>query len=206
MGRRGAALREHILHTAKDVFLEEGYEHVSMDEIALRSETTKRSLYAHFENKEALFLAVLDLVRALHLARVRTPADYAQAAITQYCGKFMETVLSERPVQMCRLAITEAGRFPEAAASLHAAMFGTAEAHIARHLITHYGLKPARARKAAQQLVGRLLYPHWLRAMMGVSAPLSSWTREPKVSRDVDMKAVREAVGEMMEEIKPMKQ
>jgi AcrR family transcriptional regulator len=63
--RRGDKLREHILWTAKDVFLELGFERASMDVVAARAATSKRSLYAHFESKDKLFLAVVDIAREL---------------------------------------------------------------------------------------------------------------------------------------------
>jgi len=78
MARRGDQLREHILSIAKDVFLEMGFERASMDVVAARAETSKRSLYAHFANKEKLFLAVVDLVRGLFLSRLRMPGDYSK--------------------------------------------------------------------------------------------------------------------------------
>ena len=71
MARRGDKLREHILWTAKDVFLEMGFERASMDVVASRAETSKRSLYAHFNSKEKLYLAVIDLVRGLFLSKLR---------------------------------------------------------------------------------------------------------------------------------------
>src|SRR5580698_6907535 len=52
MTRRGDTLREHILWTAKEVFLEMGFERASMDVVANRAQTSKRSLYAHFQSKE----------------------------------------------------------------------------------------------------------------------------------------------------------
>jgi AcrR family transcriptional regulator len=65
MGLRGGDLRDHILWTAKDLFLEVGYERASMDVVAERAATSKRSLYAHFESKDKLFLAVAELIRDL---------------------------------------------------------------------------------------------------------------------------------------------
>src|SRR5450755_3901656 len=44
MARRGDKLREHILWIAKEVFLEMGFERASMDLVARRAETSKRSL------------------------------------------------------------------------------------------------------------------------------------------------------------------
>ncbi|HWN56582.1 MAG TPA: helix-turn-helix domain-containing protein, partial [Methylomirabilota bacterium] len=47
--------RVAILEAAKNVFSEQGYELATMDDIAERAATTKRTVYAHFENKETLF-------------------------------------------------------------------------------------------------------------------------------------------------------
>ena len=63
--------RNSILLVAKDVFLETGYERASMDAVAARAGTLKRSLYAHFESKDKLFLAVLELIRELEADRAR---------------------------------------------------------------------------------------------------------------------------------------
>src|SRR6187402_1918546 len=106
MARRGDELREHILLVAKGVFLELGFERASMDEVASRADTSKRSLYAHFESKEKLFLAVLELVRSLFLARLKSPADYADKpaeALVLYCGRYLETLLFDTQIQMIRL-------------------------------------------------------------------------------------------------------
>ncbi len=51
MARRGEELREHILWAAKDVFLEMGFERASMDEVAARASTSKRSLYGAFRKQ-----------------------------------------------------------------------------------------------------------------------------------------------------------
>src|SRR6184192_1078373 len=93
MARRGEALREHILDSAKLAFLVDGFERTSMDAIAARAETSKRSLYAHFPTKDALFLAVIERVRALFGARMHTPTQYADEpaeAVVRYCGRFLQ--------------------------------------------------------------------------------------------------------------------
>ena len=96
MGLRGGELREHILKAAKDVFLEMGYERASMDVVAARAETSKRTLYAHFESKDKLFLAVVDLVRELYLGRLKVPEDYSDdttEAVVLFCGRFLQLLL-----------------------------------------------------------------------------------------------------------------
>src|SRR5437764_9189298 len=96
--RRGEELRRHILFVAKDVFLETGYERASMDTVAARAGTSKRSLYAHFESKDNLFLAVLDLIRELYLGRLKTPDAYAAdpaEAVTLFCARFLQLMVWE---------------------------------------------------------------------------------------------------------------
>lgn len=46
--------RDKILHAARDLFLERGYEEVTMRAIAQAIEYTPTAIYHHFENKQAL--------------------------------------------------------------------------------------------------------------------------------------------------------
>lgn len=52
--------RERILNAAYSLFRQRGYTRVSIDEIASASGLTKRTLYSHFESKDALLEAVLE--------------------------------------------------------------------------------------------------------------------------------------------------
>ncbi len=52
--------RNSILDAAVKTFQKEGYENASMDRIAEVAKASKRTVYNHFESKEALFHAVLD--------------------------------------------------------------------------------------------------------------------------------------------------
>jgi AcrR family transcriptional regulator len=86
-----------------------------MDVIARRAETTKRTLYAHFTDKEALFLAVFEFLKGFFLNRLRTPDEYSKdptQALVLFCGRFMETLLFEGAIRMCRICAAESARFP----------------------------------------------------------------------------------------------
>ncbi|GGI45795.1 TetR family transcriptional regulator [Paenibacillus marchantiophytorum] len=64
--------KEKIIHAAVDVFSENGYHRASMDEIALRANVAKGTLYYHFPGKAQLFKTlvvegfqeVIDKIRA----------------------------------------------------------------------------------------------------------------------------------------------
>lgn len=55
-----AEKHRQILDAAVAVFQDLGYASTSMDCIAARANVSKRTVYNHFENKEALFHAILD--------------------------------------------------------------------------------------------------------------------------------------------------
>jgi AcrR family transcriptional regulator len=201
MARRGEELREHILFTAKDVFLETGFERASMDTLAARAATSKRTLYAHFESKDKLFLAVVDLVRELYLDRLRTPAEYAQddaEAVVLYCGRFLQMLLWEPTVRMCRLGIAEAERLPEASARYHEAIFDSAHRRLADHLDLRYGLPPADCTRIADELIGRTLHPRFLRALFGTEELPAERPEKETIAADVDLTPIRAAVAALL--------
>jgi TetR/AcrR family transcriptional regulator len=59
--------RREILAAAAELFSENGYHNVSMDEIARRAEFGKGTLYKFFPNKEELFTALMfETIQGLH--------------------------------------------------------------------------------------------------------------------------------------------
>jgi AcrR family transcriptional regulator len=53
-------LRQQILSTAKNLFIQQGYHGLSMRQIAEALGVSKAALYYHFRDKEELLLAILD--------------------------------------------------------------------------------------------------------------------------------------------------
>ena len=52
--------RLQILDTAEKMFYEVGVEHTTMDQLAAQAGVSKRTVYNHFENKDALFAAIIE--------------------------------------------------------------------------------------------------------------------------------------------------
>jgi AcrR family transcriptional regulator len=201
--RRGSRLREHILMAAKDVFLEMGFERASMDVVAGRAETSKRSLYAHFESKEKLFLAVIEMVRGLFLSRVRIPGDYSEKpaeALTKFCGRFLEVLLYESQIRMIRVSMAEAERFPAQAAQYFDVLFTQVHARLSAYLKTTFRLSSRASDEAAHNLLGRVLYPRFPRALFGLDKLAKSFDREA-LSPDFDLKPIRKAVADLIESL-----
>jgi AcrR family transcriptional regulator len=201
MARRGDALREHILLTAKDVFLEMGFERASMDVLAARAATSKRTLYAHFESKDKLFLAVVDLVRELYLDKLKTPGDYAEdtvEAVVLFCGRFLQMLLWGPVLRTCRLGIAEADRLPEASARYHDAIFTTAHERLAAFLTERRRIPPPTSADIAGELVGRTVYPRFVRALFGVEELATEWPDEASIAADLDLAPIRRAVAALL--------
>jgi AcrR family transcriptional regulator len=200
--RRGIKLREHILWIAKDVFLEMGFERASMDMVAGRAESSKRSLYAHFESKEKLFLAVIELVRGLFINRLKMPGDYSEKpteALVMFCDRYLEILLYEKSIQMCRLTMAEASRFPEGASQYFDVLFTQVHAFLSTYLKTTFGLSTRASAEAAHRLLGQILYPQFPRALFGIDQ-LAESIDAARV-QDLDLKPIRKIVADLIESL-----
>lgn len=199
MSRRGNDLREHILYAAKNVFLEMGFERSSMDVIAARAQTSKRTLYAHFESKEKLYLAIIELIREISLSSFKTPGEYSDdptEALVLFCGRYLEGLLLVWTIQMCRMSIAEAERFPEGAARYFDVIFSIPHERLSAYLGETFGLPAAASAEAAQKLLGRISYPLFPRALFGLGTLSEQWN--DSIRADFDLAPVREAVMELI--------
>ncbi|MBU1356366.1 MAG: TetR/AcrR family transcriptional regulator [Candidatus Edwardsbacteria bacterium] len=58
--REKLARRSEILKAARRIFAEKGLHETTLDEIAVKAELAKGTIYGHFENKDDLFFSVLE--------------------------------------------------------------------------------------------------------------------------------------------------
>jgi AcrR family transcriptional regulator len=198
--RRGEQLRRHILLVAKDVFLETGYERASMDTVAMRAETSKRSLYAHFESKDKLFLAVLDLIRELYLSALKTPDAYAGdpvEAVTLFCGRFLQLMVWEPQVRTCRLSIAEAERLPGSSTAYFDRIFASTYERLSTYLAAQYAMEQAGSMALAEDLLDRAVLPRLMRTLLSVEDVIKDKDKpeDADLARDVDLTAIRRLVS-----------
>lgn len=182
--------------TAKDVFLELGFERASMDVVASRADTSKRSLYAHFGSKENLFSAIVELVRGLLLSRLGRPEDYGEdpvEALTVFCARYVEAITVSGSIQMFRLNAAEAAKFPAGAAQYFDIVFGEVETRVATYIAREFSSAPAESNLAAQAIIGQALFPRLPRAIFGLD-PLSGTFGE-SLSPDYDLAPLRLVVA-----------
>ncbi len=106
-----------ILDAAYRLFVERGLAGASIDEIARLAPVSKPTIYARFASKEELFTAVL-LQKADALTQVksyRVAGATIEERILSLVTVVMNAILAEDTVQVIRIAIAEARRFPELA-------------------------------------------------------------------------------------------
>jgi len=113
----GPAIRQ----AAADLFLAQGYQGTSMEEIAAAARVSKQTIYTHFADKEALFadlvLGNVDRVDAFvaSLAQAGPATEDVAARLRQVARAYLAIVIRPEVLQLRRLVIAEAGRFPELA-------------------------------------------------------------------------------------------
>ncbi len=122
---RSARKRRAILDAATEVFLKNGYLGTNMDEIAAASVVSKQTVYQHFANKEALFVAIVSSMTSEAsdtvlnaIPELDDDGDLAEYLV-DYAYRQLTVVLTPRLMQLRRLVISEVSRFPELAKVLY---------------------------------------------------------------------------------------
>jgi AcrR family transcriptional regulator len=116
---RSAVKRRAIVDAATTLFLRDGYLATSMDDIAGLAVVSKQTVYAQFVDKEKLFR---DVVTAI-VDEAATPV-FAEVSILPESGdlesdlrdlasRLLARVIQPQLLQLRRLVISEAARFPE---------------------------------------------------------------------------------------------
>lgn len=116
--KRGLERRGRIHEVAAAMFLERGYDGVSLDEIVKVVGGSKTNVYSHFGSKEGLFTAIVEdmcgnFLITLQGMEAATPDPAADLrAIAQ---ALLAVLLDAEHVAFQRLIIAESGRFPAVA-------------------------------------------------------------------------------------------
>ena len=190
--------REAILLAAKDVFSEQGYELATMDDIAERARTTKRTVYAHFENKETLFAAMVEHSAGVFmqfLGELDHGGSNYQAELERFANRFCELSTFRHAVQFQRVIIAESKRFPKLSRSVSTSIEGKASAMLARYLheLDRRGkLKVADPKIAAEQFLSITTGSIRLATLFGLIPPVAD--PNPSEPNRTHAKEIRRAI------------
>lgn len=124
---RSQEKRLAIIDAAKQLFLETGFGPTSMDAVAERAGVSKRTVYSHFESKEALFDSIMSQMCSTLGGAIQAQVDLMMSKAEQATGpdpnmpemlqvlgyRFLTLVTDPTDVALFRIIIGEASRFPQ---------------------------------------------------------------------------------------------
>jgi TetR/AcrR family transcriptional regulator, mexJK operon transcriptional repressor len=119
---RSSNRRERALAAGVELFLEHGFDNISMDAIAARAGISKTTLYAHFQDKLGLFRAAFeDRASALDFDLDQTmidPEAPAEETMTRVVTVILRDTTGDDALAFLRALVTENVRRPELLASV----------------------------------------------------------------------------------------
>lgn len=158
--RRDALVRQARLH-----FVEEGYAGTKMEPIAREAGVSTATLYAMFENKAALFAAVIDEASAdfaKRMASVKTCTGRARPRLNGFLIAYAEFICDPFVRAIFRLVMTERRRFESVATIFYEQAkqdFGTVLVKALAEMAAQGELKMEKPSWAASQLMGMVEHP-----------------------------------------------
>jgi AcrR family transcriptional regulator len=114
----GSSKGEQILQGAMKVFLKQGYANTSMDRVAAEAGVSKQTIYSHFQDKEGLFIALIERVTIRRLQREFQSELFQgepNTMLRRLAENFLEKTDDQEYIAVLRLVIAESARFPELA-------------------------------------------------------------------------------------------
>jgi TetR/AcrR family transcriptional regulator, mexJK operon transcriptional repressor len=111
-------LRGRILEAASGLFLAHGYGSTTIEAVAARAGISKRTFYHRFDDKAALFAAVVHEI----IEQIRPPPGVPlligatlRDVLRRLAGMILHAALSPQAVALHQLIMAESARFPELA-------------------------------------------------------------------------------------------
>jgi TetR/AcrR family transcriptional regulator, mexJK operon transcriptional repressor len=118
---RSARKRRLIMEAATTLFLRNGYQGTSMDDVAALAAVSKQTVYKNFTDKEGLFSEIIlgvattvDAFISLIADKLHDSEDLA-TDLPVLARQYLHSVMRPQVLQMRRLLVGEASRFPDLA-------------------------------------------------------------------------------------------
>jgi AcrR family transcriptional regulator len=161
-GAQSAQIEQRLRHVTVDLFLDRGFDAVSMEDVARAAGITKPTLYARYRDKNALFADAIIWT----LARYRSldsPADIdglePRQAMLEIARSALKRALHPEIARLNRLAMFEAPNFPHFAAEAYAATWSSTVKATTDILTAHLGRGESQLKliqRAATQFVAMI--------------------------------------------------
>ena len=105
---------DDILGSAVRLFVDRGFESVTLDDIAAAAHVTKRTIYTHIGDRTEVFLAAVERLGDRALRDVRP-----EAGLDELAQHVVRALYSDDAIGLHRLVIGESRRFPQLAARFY---------------------------------------------------------------------------------------
>ncbi|MEO1522725.1 MAG: TetR/AcrR family transcriptional regulator [Cyanobacteria bacterium J06633_2] len=179
---------EQLLEDSTQVFVQHGYGSTSMDLIARKAHVAKRTIYQHFGGKEQLFGAVVrHRINSLYalFPEIEKTTDPIEQVLTRFAHELLAVVLAPESINLERIVIGEASRFPELANQFYNNAPKQAIVAIAQYLTRQKQkgiLQLTDPEVASMQFFSLVLGEFQRQALLGIGQPYST----EQIDRHVD--------------------
>ncbi|MAU47635.1 MAG: TetR/AcrR family transcriptional regulator [Rhodobacteraceae bacterium] len=113
--RRGRKF-DQVLEGAREIFLRDGFEGASVDDIARAAGVSKATLYSYFPDKRLLFMEMASAQCQAQTDEAMLSIDMSgppDRVLPQVGRRFLSFLLSEMGQRVFRICVAESDRFPE---------------------------------------------------------------------------------------------
>ena len=174
-----AQKKQEILQVATDLFIERGYDGVSVDAIVKEVGGSKSNIYNYFGGKEGLFRALVEDLSE----QILSPLKQAEIenlplkdGLTAIGKQAISVILSDRAVGLLRIVIAQAQQFPELAQLFYNTGPKSNCACLTEYLEEQQRqgkLIPCDSACAANQFIGMFLGCYQLQRVLGIREAFS---------------------------------
>jgi AcrR family transcriptional regulator len=130
------AKRRQILDGARRVFLADGFDGASMNDIARVAGVSKGTLYVYFDSKESLFEALIREDRQQQAERFILPVGAAgpRETLTPFGQALLEKITQPERMALLRIVIAATSKFPSLGRAFYESGPRYGETRLAEHM------------------------------------------------------------------------
>ncbi len=175
---------DQVLEGARTVFMRDGFEGASVDDIVREAGVSKATLYSYFPDKRLLFVEVAKAECAAQsdaaVAQVEASGDVREA-MTTAAKRMIRFFMSDVGLQVYRIVVAESQRFPEIGREFYESGPGRVQMILRQYLqksVDQGKLKIDDIELAADQ------FPELCKA--GLHVPMVLGLRKPPTEAEID--------------------
>ncbi len=191
--KEDGAKRRQVLEGARKVFLADGFDGASMNEIARVAGVSKGTLYVYFTSKEELFAALIreeKREQAEQLCRLDAEDGDLHGTLMRLGVRLLDLVLRPSSIAHFRTVLAVASKFPTIGRAFYEAGPEFGRKRLAAHLDAQVEagvIETDDTEAAAVHFIEMCKSPYLLRAILGVGARPSEAEIQAHVARVVDV-------------------